>query len=710
MKNYEIQIYYKFVFHSKMKGMMNFMGRIIKDGVIYAGGASNADAINYNNKVSGLDATNVKDALDILATKGGDNAITLTEEEFFALSEEEQNNGLYFITDAEDEFVCDAIDITYDNSFSTLESNTVQEAIDEVVNGVTGLKSDLAELDIGIPEYVIAEAERVLEKVMSVQGSRTINIASLADLHYGHGDYTDGVKNACQALKYIDERIKLDAVTTLGDYTNSYPTENYVEAIADFKGVNKLLANLRFTQNLRLQGNHDFYTKWSPITCRYIQSFSDGVVWGSKLGGYFHKDFADFKLRVICLNTYENDLGGEYIKCTTEQFQWFADKLDLSEKDDMEDWQILILSHHPLDWYTLTSFGEHYVFGNILKAYQDGSSWSYNAITCNYSGKNGAKIICNIHGHIHNFLTGNIHYGETSWEGETNILRMASPESCIYRENAQGYSDKWKEATSYPKTVGTAENTAFCIFCIDLDTYSINAICYGAGYDREVSYENTVVRYTVTNNLTDVSTNNGITSVVEGSSYTATLTPEIGKIKTVTVTMGDSNITSTAYSNGIITIPEVTGDIVITAVAEVNTTTYEVDIETIGYTDNSRWSTSSGEIRTTTTENTAINLIPLERASGETATIKLSGITWVNETTAAILFYVGETYGGSTDYIPFNRAHNYSDTIGAYSIFNDDGTIDVVVADHPSGTMFDGFKVCGAGSGASAEITITIEG
>jgi hypothetical protein len=55
-----------------------------------------------------------------------------------------------------------------------------------------------------------------------------------------------------------------------------------------------------------------------------------------------------------------------------------------------------------------------------------------------------------------------------------------------------------------------------------------------------------------------------------GARYTATLTPAPGYTMagaTVVITMGGTNITSTAYSNGTINIANVTGDIGITAVA-----------------------------------------------------------------------------------------------------------------------------------------------
>lgn len=75
-----------------------------------------------------------------------------------------------------------------------------------------------------------------------------------------------------------------------------------------------------------------------------------------------------------------------------------------------------------------------------------------------------------------------------------------------------------------------------------------------------------LLRYTVTNALTHVTTSNPATSAAEDSTYTATLSGESGYgIGTVTVTMGGEDITAEAYADGNIAIAKVTGDIVITA-------------------------------------------------------------------------------------------------------------------------------------------------
>lgn len=80
----------------------------------------------------------------------------------------------------------------------------------------------------------------------------------------------------------------------------------------------------------------------------------------------------------------------------------------------------------------------------------------------------------------------------------------------------------------------------------------------------------TNVFYTVTNTLTNCTSNNGATSARKGSAYTATLTAEAGYTMngaTVTVTMDGVDITNTAYADGVITINTISGEIGIIASA-----------------------------------------------------------------------------------------------------------------------------------------------
>ena len=79
---------------------------------------------------------------------------------------------------------------------------------------------------------------------------------------------------------------------------------------------------------------------------------------------------------------------------------------------------------------------------------------------------------------------------------------------------------------------------------------------------------NVSVKYNITNNLTNCTNSNTNATIDEGSIYSATVTADDGyELSTITVTMGGSDITSSAVSGGTITISSVTGNIVITATA-----------------------------------------------------------------------------------------------------------------------------------------------
>lgn len=101
------------------------------------------------------------------------------------------------------------------------------------------------------------------------------------------------------------------------------------------------------------------------------------------------------------------------------------------------------------------------------------------------------------------------------------------------------------------------------------------------------------VYYSVTSTLTNCTSNNSTKTVVEGGSYAATITAKDGyELKSLTVTMGSSPV---SVSGGSISIANVTGDIVITAVAEEAKAAYTNILTSGKYTieKNKRWSNSS---------------------------------------------------------------------------------------------------------------------
>lgn len=83
--------------------------------------------------------------------------------------------------------------------------------------------------------------------------------------------------------------------------------------------------------------------------------------------------------------------------------------------------------------------------------------------------------------------------------------------------------------------------------------------------------------YTVTNTLTDCKNSNAATTVTEGDAYYATITANSGYTMsgaTVVVKMGGTDVTALYYADGVINIPDVSGNIEITITAAVYVPSY----------------------------------------------------------------------------------------------------------------------------------------
>lgn len=150
----------------------------------------------------------------------------------------------------------------------------------------------------------------------------------------------------------------------------------------------------------------------------------------------------------------------------------------------------------------------------------------------------------------------------------------------------------------------------------------------------------TITTHAVTNKLTNCTSSNGASAVNAGAAYSATISASDGYTldgATVSVTMGGTDITSTAYSNGSISIANVTGTVVITvsAVKKVSGYTNLVPTSTdvdgsvyngTGYKDNARLSSSGGVSGTAQNGSVVTGFIPFKN----TDVIRMKGATWAH--------------------------------------------------------------------------------
>ena len=150
----------------------------------------------------------------------------------------------------------------------------------------------------------------------------------------------------------------------------------------------------------------------------------------------------------------------------------------------------------------------------------------------------------------------------------TNINRGSSYEAIITMDS--GYELNNIEITMGGTNVTTSVYTyrdSKAIINISKVTGDIIVIAQATA-SSEGDYPGEVF-YTVTKNLTNCSSSNTSNSVTEGASYTTSITAYSGcTLGSITVSMNGNDITSTVVNGNSINIPNVTGDLVITATAK----------------------------------------------------------------------------------------------------------------------------------------------
>lgn len=196
--------------------------------------------------------------------------------------------------------------------------------------------------------------------------------------------------------------------------------------------------------------------------------------------------------------------------------------------------------------------------------------------------------------------------------------------------------------------------------------------------------------YSVTKNAT-LCTITGNDTAVKNSTYTATVTANEGyKIDTVTVTMGGTDITSSAYANGNITISNISGEIIINAVAvEDITTANKMVVKSLNIRLNSSGAETSGngcfvcepvEVDLTKTQPVIFknfaSTMGVINAGTEDPAYGNSKIALLDESQNVITHYfIGRKNQAKVWYCPTNNTDCVGDLTDLLSVAGYDGTI-----------------------------------
>ena len=435
------------------------------------------------------------------------------------------------------------------------------------------------------PDYIRQEIDRVAAEVRSVLKDDSFVSICLSDSHYPADSATKAsAMSALMGIKGLTHLIPVHYIAHLGDVGYEGPSSTVTSVDVLQNNLLDILAYIREVPGGSIPlfvaiGNHDsgnyittsdnsdmvpgdwLYQKFTAL------ADSDKTVFGGQsTGGYCYRDFADNKMRVFLLNTSEEIITGGYSNDTgtsVTQRAWLAQALqELNTKSDAAEWGFIILCHYPAD------YGASRTLSDLLAAYVNGTSITLQGTQYNFSGKNAARFVVQHHGHIHNFLHDKLYTGPlSSTPAQYEAWRVGIPNTQVNRENYYGEVClvNYSQDKSYAKVPGTVKDTSFVVNVINKSEQRIYSFYYGVGINRAIDYS-PIVYYTITNQLTNATSSNDSMFVEAGQSYSAIITiPENYEMKELRITMGGVDITTSVYDSGVINIPEVDGDVVVTA-------------------------------------------------------------------------------------------------------------------------------------------------
>jgi len=462
-------------------------------------------------------------------------------------------------------------------------------AIETITGGGTSLVDN--------PEYLIAETIDAAQKINALRNDHTFVAYFITDTHAHTSSNNLQYVDAQLASMYaIARTIKPDLVIHGGDMTNGSETKAATLALADH-----IVASMREiggSDTHILVGNHDGNTvqgsgvAQSEVEARRIteaemlakwRSWDDGFTYaGSSLQGgefYGYRDYPTLGLRVIRLHSYIQVIDdATYNGGNGSNWGYYADERTWFQNVALNtDNTVLIFCHQTLS-PVLQGFADEQDIPHGGTAMQQAlDSWLaadashrcagvvHGHVHWDYSAKGkGTFTVINHETKAQFSRTGA--YGDF-WEHGQCLANYLPSFATTDSTPVSDYRDVPVDAIWRGRAANTATQALWAAVIVDTDAEKISLVRCGAGPDRAYGYGSTTY-HAIATSLTHATISNAQTSIADGDGYTATIHAASGyTLDSVTVTMGGVDITSTAYSNGTVTIAAVTGNVTIVAVA-----------------------------------------------------------------------------------------------------------------------------------------------
>lgn len=467
----------------------------------------------------------------------------------------------------------------------TVPSSTTIDGYSVLIDAIeNGTVSEL----VDNPDYFISECVETARKINALRNANTLLMFFITDSHvYTSNNNLQYLDVQMASMNALAKMLKPDLVVHGGDMTNG--SEAKATTIAFTDHIIKCMREIGGNNTHILIGNHDGNTIQSDSSTNetnriteaemltMYRSWDDGFTYAGDnyQGGQFYgyKDYSSLGLRVIRLHSYIEDIGNaDATGGKGGNWGYYADELTWFQNVALNtDNDILIICHQTLS--------------PVLQGYQEtqdiphrGTSFQ-QAIDSWLSTNTSHRCVGVVHGHVHwDFSSkGKGNFSVIDHSTKNTISRTGSYGDfyehamcfCNYMPSfgttdstpTSSYRDIPAGAVFCGRTAGTASQGLWTAVVVDTDAEKISFVRFGAGADRTYGYGATVY-HSISSTLTGATIDNPATSVEDGYAYTATITPNSGfSINSATVTMGGTDITSTAYSNGVISIASVTGNV-----------------------------------------------------------------------------------------------------------------------------------------------------
>jgi hypothetical protein len=472
-----------------------------------------------------------------------------------------------------------------------------EASIQTIANSIrTQNKSDasykVAEMPFGIseidttpygklPSYWNNAVENAIATIEGMRNSNANNIplfAWFSDMHkYPNITTTQNAGNTGILSAMVMNRCGIPFAMFCGDAMasggNGFTSENQV--IDNFIDVNRMLSPIGWHRLLQTQGNHD--GSWGTVngvtysyqsTQEKINDWiyrkmttTDNHIFGGD-GSYYYVDDTVNKIRIIMLNSLWSGSTVDYpnTKEYSRQHYWGYGQAQLdwlcsTALNVGNDWLIIIGTHIPPTSSYKSNTREYDIIRGILSAYENKTSysgsytknagrgegdWANVSVNVNFSSAKG-KIIGFFAGHCHKdqIITDDLPFPVITITADANIPYDSTEETRVF---------------------GTDNEHAIDFVTVNRVEESVTLTRLGVGSSRAYSYGGATI-YTISNNLTNVTTSNSATSVESGMPYSTQLAVNDGyENLTVIVTMGGIDVTRDVYfglqTNGMIEIYE----------------------------------------------------------------------------------------------------------------------------------------------------------